>query len=63
MKVKPKLALEGGLATVGPQYWHVGEIGFESQPGYYNNPVRGFSWFCSVLRRQYRDGSCVIRFE
>ena len=30
-KVKPKLSLEDGLATVGVQYWHVGEIGFESQ--------------------------------
>lgn len=38
-KVEQKLSLGGGIATVGAQYWHAGEIGFESQPGYYNNPV------------------------
>jgi hypothetical protein len=36
-KVKRKLSLGDGIASMLTQLWHGGEIGFDSHSGYYNN--------------------------
>jgi hypothetical protein len=39
MESETKLSLGDGIASVLAQLWHGGEIGFDSHPGYYNNPA------------------------